>query len=246
MNNAVYVSEEGIAEARESLLSCASELSELFDSINSVTNSIGSNVSGFTEIETVVDGLKQINSAKDALIDKIKEFANYLTENVNPGYNAFQQLFAGLLGSSGSLFENLGNLFGFGSLGGNGYKDNEEGNNEDTSDEEYTGSHGGGGGSAGAGSQAAKQQEVVDKLTEEYDAAVQKYNEERTTLENMKVEYYDIIHSDEDSLTPEQLSDLNNYRAKLKDVQAAQKEMLSLESQLNYATKLLNEYLGKK
>lgn len=197
MNNAVYVSEEGIAEASASLLSCASELSELFDNINSVTTSIGSNVSGFTEIETVVDGLKQINSAKEALVNKINEFANYLTENVNPGYNAFQQFFAGLLGSSGSLFENLGNLFGFGSLGGNGYKDNGEGNNEDTSDEGYTGSHGGGGGGGSPEENRQKKREelqtnidtyndIIDGLVEENRTLGEKRYEEQQRFDNAK------------------------------------------------------------
>lgn len=85
----VVVSSQGINEASQSLLSCADELSGVFDDIAVVTDSIGANVTGFESIENFVSSLRQINSTKDSLISKIKEFGNYLTTTVTTGYDEF-------------------------------------------------------------------------------------------------------------------------------------------------------------
>lgn len=86
---AIEVSTEGIIKTGESLTSYANELSDLFSSLSQVSSSLGANITGFAEIEQLVDVLTKVNSAKDKLVSKVKEFADYLINTVAPGYGDF-------------------------------------------------------------------------------------------------------------------------------------------------------------
>lgn len=142
----VVASSEGITEASQSLLSCANELSDIFDGIAVVTDSIGTNVTGFESIETFVSQLRQINSTKDSLISKIKEFGNYLTSTVTTGYDAFIKALGSIKMDTSSISSLISLLTGK-SLGGNTFN---SGTVEDK-DGYWYGSSGGTGGGSGSG-----------------------------------------------------------------------------------------------
>lgn len=89
MSESIVASNVGITEAGQSLLSYSNELSGLFDNVAQVTDSLEANVTGFESIENLILQLKNINSTKDSLISKIKEFGDYLINTVAPGYGDF-------------------------------------------------------------------------------------------------------------------------------------------------------------
>lgn len=139
----VVVSSQGINEASQSLLSCADELSGVFDDIAVVTDSIGANVTGFESIENFVSSLRQINSTKDSLISKIKEFGNYLTTTVTTGYDEFIKTL-GSIKIDTSCITSLISLLTGTSLGNNTF-------NSSGTDNKYVTSGGGSGSGNGSG-----------------------------------------------------------------------------------------------
>lgn len=105
------VSIEGIIQSGERLLNSSETLSKLFEVVEEVTGSINSNMSGFDEVEQLIDLLKNINLTKDKLISKINEFANYLLNTIVPGYENFMKEI-GQIEMDTSFFANLETLFG--------------------------------------------------------------------------------------------------------------------------------------
>lgn len=96
MSESIVASNVGITEAGQSLLSYSNELSGLFDNVAQVTDSLEANVTGFESIENLILQLKNINSTKDSLISKIKEFGDYLINTVAPGYGGFEENIANI------------------------------------------------------------------------------------------------------------------------------------------------------
>lgn len=105
------VSIEGIIQSGESLLNNSETLSRLFEVVEEVTNSINSNMSGFDEVEQLIDLLKNINLTKDKLISKINEFGNYLLNTIAPGYEKFMEEI-GKIEMDTSFLADLETLFG--------------------------------------------------------------------------------------------------------------------------------------
>lgn len=105
------VSIEGIIQSGESLLNNSETLSGLFEVVEEVTNSINSNMSGFDEVEQLIDLLKNINLTKDKLISKINEFGNYLLNTIAPGYEKFMEEI-GKIEMDTSFLADLETLFG--------------------------------------------------------------------------------------------------------------------------------------
>lgn len=86
---AIEVSKAGISRAGEDLLSNSNSLYNLFDTLTEVTNSIGTNLTGFPQCDELIATLNKINSTRENIKYAIDEFGNYLIDTVAPGYDAF-------------------------------------------------------------------------------------------------------------------------------------------------------------
>lgn len=85
----IEVSTQGIIQAGEELQKRSKELSNLFDDLIEITNSISSNLSDFTEFNQILDKLNKIISTKDNIVSNINRFGDYLIDTVVPEYNSF-------------------------------------------------------------------------------------------------------------------------------------------------------------
>lgn len=86
---AIEVSKEGISRAGQELLSSSNTLYNLFDELTEITNSIGTNLTGFPQCEELIETLNKVNSTRENIKYAIDEFGNYLVNTIAPGYDAF-------------------------------------------------------------------------------------------------------------------------------------------------------------
>lgn len=89
---AIEVSTQGIIQAGEKLQKCSKELSNLFDDLIEITNSLSSNLSDSTQFNQILEKLNKIISTKDNIVSNINKFGNYLIDTVVPEYNSFMNL----------------------------------------------------------------------------------------------------------------------------------------------------------